>query len=54
MKLKFIGQTSCGFIHGQSYEVVIRTVGMYIHVYSQDKFCPYSSPQTLAENWIKE
>ena len=59
MRLKFIGANgSMGLIKGQIYKVTVKTMGKYIWVTWQDKFllyvsCPYSSPQSFAENWEK-
>lgn len=52
MILKFIGKNgSMGLIHGQKYNISIKNNGEYIWVYWQTGSCPYSSPQSFAENW---
>lgn len=56
MKLKFIGKDgSLGLRHGQDYLVVVSSTGEHIVLHiMKDKsgiFCPYSSPQTFAQNW---
>lgn len=62
MLLKFIGADgSMGLQHGKIYNADVRTEGKYIwvtifyyevreKVYKKWQ-CPYSSPQTLSENW---
>ena len=56
MKLKFIGTDgSMGLKHGQVYDVYIYTKrGKIIVAWDPNHWCPYSSPQALAENWTKE
>lgn len=56
MKLKFIGTDgSMGLKHGQIYDVYIYTKrGKIIVAWGPNHWCPYSSPQALAENWAKE
>ena len=62
MRLKFIGKdNSMGLIHGEVYGVEVVSEHGYIWVIiPKFKFsrtmiatweCPYSSPQTFAENW---
>lgn len=62
MYLRFIDkQGSMRLDHGRVYDVIIKTKGEYIYVIIptfefRDKVfrrweCPYSSPQTLSENW---
>lgn len=57
MFLKFIGEdNSMGLRKGQIYDVVIKCSRRQsnILVIIPPKFvCPYSSPQTFAENWSK-
>lgn len=62
MMLKFIGADgSMGLCHGAYYNVIIKNSNRYIWVV-MPKFekrriiftkwrCPYSSPQTFADNW---
>ena len=58
MQLKFIGKNlSMGLRYGKIYDVTIKSDSRYIYVLwrtEQNKVmsCPYSSPATLAENWI--
>lgn len=62
MRLKFIGKSnSMGLIHDKVYYVEIKTKRDYIWViipgFRHGVFgvwkCPYSSPQSFAENWSK-
>ena len=55
---RFIGKTSCGFKHGQLYQVTIgngRRTAKEEFVWIVDALggrrCPYSSIAKLAENW---
>lgn len=55
MKLVFIGSDgSMGLKHGRKYRVDIYTLNGCIIVDWGTNSCPYSSPQSLAENWKKE
>lgn len=59
MILKFIGANgSMGLEHNRNYNVSIKTEGVYIWVTWIDKYgekmrCPYSSPQSFANNWSR-
>lgn len=59
MILRFIGKDgSLGLRHGKRYVVSIKTWCGYICVYWTDEYgrirkCPYSSPQSFADNWEK-
>ena len=55
MYLKFIGQDgSMGLRRGEIYKVKITSNKRYMWVnIGMWWSCPYSSPQTLAENWVK-
>ena len=55
MLLKFVGQdNSMGLRRGQIYAVTTVSFRNRIVVYwGVNKYCPYSSPQSLAENWSK-
>ena len=55
MLLKFIGKNgSMGLIYGKTYDVKIISRYHYILVkWDSCKVCPYSSPQSFAENWTK-
>lgn len=52
---RFIGETSCGFVKGAVYDLVISTDTKNYFVWVKDKngsgVCPYSSIRALAENW---
>jgi hypothetical protein len=53
MYLKFVGKDgSMGLTHGKVYNVKIESDRRYIWVYWGDKRCPYSSPQSFADNWM--
>lgn len=52
MKLRFIGADgSMGLHYREIYDVTICNSSKYILVYWKGGYCPYSSPQTFAENW---
>lgn len=62
MKLRFIGQDgSMGLLKGQAYNVELKAKGNFIwvtiprfefrHMVWGKWSCPYSSPQTFANNW---
>lgn len=52
IRLKFIGKDgSMGLDHGRNYLVSVYNKGKYIWVDWFWRACPYSSPQTFAENW---
>lgn len=58
MDLKFIGEHGAmGLCNGQVYEVSIHTDDAIIvtvyHNHKRIATIPYSSPQTLADNWEK-
>lgn len=56
MYLKFIGENgSMGLVHGRVYDVTIKNERGFImvHVEFCGPSCPYSSPQSFAENWAK-
>lgn len=59
MILRFIGKDgSMGLRHGVRYRTSIKSEGIYIIVtwtnrYGNKRSCPYSSPQSFAENWEK-
>ena len=55
MLLKFIGlDNSMGLRKGQIYAVSILALNNRIVVFwGINKYCPYSSPQSFAENWSK-
>lgn len=60
MLLKYIGEHgSMGLCYGQTYEVSIYADdAIFVKVFNQNTHkciatIPYSSPQTLAENWVK-
>lgn len=56
MYLKFVGKDgSMGLTYGKVYKVKIESDSQYIWVYWGNKWsnkcCPYSSPQSFADNW---
>ena len=53
MKARFIGQTSCGFIHGQTYSIYSRVKNDIICIYDResDACCPYKSLEAFLTNW---
>ena len=59
MILRFIGKDgSMGLKHGVKYRVSIKSEDIYIIVtwadrYGKKRICPYSSPQSFADNWEK-
>lgn len=55
MYLKYIGENgSMDLINGKVYNVDVVLKDYYIWVqWGFCKVCPYSSPQTFAENWVK-
>ena len=56
MYLKFTGKNgSMGLVHGRVYDVTIKNERGFImvHVEFCGPYCPYSSPQSFAENWTK-
>ena len=55
MWLRYIGKDkSMGLINGRAYKVDIFSDGALIWVrWGERRACPYSSPETLAKNWIK-
>ena len=50
----FIGESSCGFVSGQYYTVSMAFGSnlFWIKDLGSEAVCPYSSIQTLAQNWI--
>ena len=52
---KFIGETSCGFVTNQVYQIVISTDTKNQFVWVKDSrssaCCPYTNIYTLAANW---
>ena len=50
---RFIGETSCGFVSGRTYELEIFTDSRWVWV--KDKHsgakCPYASIKALGNNW---
>lgn len=57
MVLTFIGKNgSMGLVHGKKYKVIVKSAVGYIWVEWFDvdgkiQICPYSSPQSFADNW---
>ena len=52
MYLKFIGADgSMGLKSGINYKVRITSDDIFIWVYWNGGKCPYSSPQSFADNW---
>lgn len=52
MRMRFIGKDSMGYVHGNVYDIRIRT-SLYEIILSCDGHsdCPYSSLKALAKNW---
>ena len=50
---RFIGQTSCGFVHGRSYSIYSRIKKDMIWIYDRksNAYCPYKSLEALLSNW---
>lgn len=50
---RFIGQSSCGFVHGRTYSIFSRIKNDMIWIYDRgsDACCPYKSLGALLANW---
>ena len=51
--VRFIGQTSCGFVHGRTYTIYSRITHGVIWICDResDACCPYKSLEALLTNW---
>lgn len=51
--VRFIGQTSCGFVHGRTYSIYSRIQNDMIWIFDRksDACCPYKSLEALLINW---
>lgn len=50
---RFIGKTSCGFVHGEIYHVDIRVYRNKIWILDtrSKACCPYDGIENVARNW---
>ena len=53
MKARFVGKSSCGFMHGHSYCIYSRIDGQLIWIYDKNSRaqCPYESIDSFFANW---
>ena len=57
MKARFIGKSSCGFIHGHSYCIYSRIRDdrlIWIYDKNSKAQCPYQSLESFFANWKYE